>query len=121
MSFFQSLWWVYIPVSSRIQFCNNKIFDRNGDADQDVSTPADLMANISNRKSSTYSERKMFPYAVEDDLFMELIGKTRQMAVNKNKNHVWKNMTDMELLRSAGLYEKNLVTGQKVFKMTCFF
>lgn len=68
MSFFQSLWWVYIPVSSRIQFCNNKIFDRNGDADQDVSTPADLMANISNRKSSTYSERKMFPYAVEDDL-----------------------------------------------------
>ena len=42
------------------------------------------------------------------------------MAVNKNKNHVWKIMTDMELLRSAGLYEKNLVTGQKVFKMTCF-
>ena len=79
------------------------------------------MANISNRKSSTYSEPKMFPYAVEDDLCMELIGKTRQMAVNKNKNHVWKNMTDMELLRSAGLYEKNLVTGQKVFKMTCFF
>ena len=70
LSFFQSLWWVYIPVSSRIQFCNNKIFDRNGDADQDVSTPADLMANISNRKSSTYSERKMFPYAVEDDLCM---------------------------------------------------
>lgn len=64
---------------------------------------------------------RCFPYAVEDDLCMELIGKTRQMAVNKNKNHVWKNMTDMELLRSAGLYEKNLVTGQKVFKMTCFF
>lgn len=75
------------------------------------------------RKSSMIWDivRKMFPYAVEDDLCMELIGKTRQMAVNKNKNHVWKNMTDMELLRSAGLYEKNLVTGQKVFKMTCFF
>ena len=111
--------WVYVPVSSQIQFCNNKIFDRNGDADQDVSTSAELVANISNRKSSTYSERKLFPYAVEDDLCMELIGKARQMAVNKNKNHVWKNMTDMELLRSAGLYEKNLVTGQKGFNMAC--
>ena len=43
-----------------------------------------------------------------------------EIALNRNKNHVWKNMTDMELLRSAGLYEKNLVTGQKVFKMTFF-
>ena len=46
--------WVYIPVTSQIQFCNKRIFDRNEDADQDVSTSADLVANIFNRKSSTY-------------------------------------------------------------------
>ena len=38
--------WVYIPVSSQLQFCNNKIYDRNGDADLDISTSADLVANI---------------------------------------------------------------------------
>lgn len=79
--------WVYVPVTSQIEFCNGKIYDRNEDADQDVSTSADLVANISNRKSATYTERMIFPYATEDDLCMELIGKARQMAVNKYKEH----------------------------------
>lgn len=102
-----------------VQFCDNKIFDRNGDEDQNVSTSADLVANISSRKSSNYSERKLFPYATMDDLEVMLIGKARQMAVNKNPKHIWQGMNDMELLRSAGLYEKNLVTGQEGFNMAC--
>lgn len=52
--------WVYVPVSSQIEFCNNRIYDRNEDADQDVSTSADLVVNISSRKSATYTERKFF-------------------------------------------------------------
>ncbi|MCC8161605.1 MAG: putative DNA binding domain-containing protein [Lachnospiraceae bacterium] len=98
--------WVYVPVSSQIEFCDRKIFDRNEDADQDVSTSADLVANISSRKSSTYIERKTFPYADMDDLCVDLIGKARQMAVNRDKNHPWKDMDDADLLKSAGLYEK---------------
>ncbi len=111
--------WVYVPVTSQIQFCNMRIYDRNEDADQDVSTSADLVANISNRKSSTYIERKIFPYATMDDLRTELIGKARQMAVNRDKEHPWKDMTDMELLKSAGLYEKNRITGEEGFNMAC--
>lgn len=111
--------WVYVPVSSQIEFCDRKIFDRNEDADQDVSVSADLVANISNRKSSTYLERKIFPYAVMSDLCVDLIGKARQMAVNRDKNHPWKNMDDMELLKSAGLYERNRVTGEEGFNMAC--
>ncbi|MCD8010982.1 MAG: putative DNA binding domain-containing protein [Lachnospiraceae bacterium] len=111
--------WVYVPVSSQIEFCDKKIFDRNEDADQDVSTSADLVASISNRKSSTYIERKIFPYAEREDLSVDLIGKARKMAVNRDKNHPWKDMDDMELLRSAGLYEKNRVTGEKGLNMAC--
>lgn len=111
--------WVYVPVTSQIEFCNGKIYDRNEDADQDVSTSADLVANISNRKAATYTERMIFPYATEDDLCMELIGKARQMAVNKYKEHPWKNMTDMGLLKSAGLYEKDRKTGKEGYNMAC--
>lgn len=111
--------WVYIPVSSQIEFCNNKIYDRNEDADQDVSTSSDLVANICSRKSATYTERKIFPYATEDDLCMELIAKARQMAVNKYREHLWKNLTDMELLKSAGLYEKDRSTGEEGYNMAC--
>lgn len=111
--------WVYIPITSQIEFCNGRIYDRNEDADQDVSTSADLVANISNRKSATYTERMIFPYATEEDLCMELIGKARQMAVNKYKEHPWKNMSDMELLKSAGLYEKDRKTGKEGYNMAC--
>lgn len=92
--------WVYIPVSSQIEFCNGKIYDRNEDADQDVSTSADLVANISNRKSATYIERKIFPYATEDDLCMELIGRARQMAVNKKQG------SSLEKYDGYGTFEK---------------
>lgn len=109
--------WVYVPVSSQIQFCDGKIYDRNEDADQDISTSADLVANISRRKSSEYTERKIFPYATENHLCMDLIPKIRQMAVNKDKEHPWKNMSDMELLKSAGLYEEDMMTGKKGFNL----
>ncbi|WP_251205653.1 hypothetical protein [Acetatifactor aquisgranensis] len=111
--------WVYVPVSSHIEICCGKIYDRNGDADQDVTTSADLVANISNRKSAAYIERKIFPYAAEEDLCMDLVRKARQMAVNKFKDHPWGNMTDMELLRSAGLYEKDMESGKEGFNMAC--
>ncbi len=111
--------WVYVPVSSQIEFCNGKIYDRNEDADQDVSTSSDLVANISNRKSSAYIERKVFPYATMDDLCVDSIRKARRLAVNINKDHPWKDMEDMDILRSAGLYEKNRVTGEEGFNMAC--
>ena len=77
-----------------------------------MTTSADLVANISNRKSAAYIERKIFPYATEEDLCMDLVRKARQMAVNKFKDHPRGNMTDMELLRSAGLYEKDMESGK---------
>lgn len=77
------------------------------------------MANISNRKSATYTERTVFPYATEDDLCLDLVRKARQMAVNKYKEHPWKNMSDMELLKSAGLYEKDRKSGKEGYNMAC--
>ncbi len=85
----------------------------------DVTTSADFVENISNKKLATYIERKIFPYATEEDLCMDLIGKARQMAVNKFKDHLWDNMTDMEMLRSAGLYEKDMESGKEGFNMAC--
>lgn len=111
--------WVYVPMTSQLQMSGNKIYDRNEDADQDITSSVDLVANISNRKSSTYTERTLFPYASEDDLCMELVKKARQMAVNKNSEHPWKDMTDMELLKSAGLYERDRKTGKEGYNMAC--
>lgn len=100
-----------------MEFCNKRIWDRNGDADQDITNSVDLVANLYSRKSSSYYERKIFPYATTEHLRMDLLPRVRKMATSRRPDHPWKDMDDMELLRNAGLYEENLLTGEKGFNL----
>ena len=68
-------------------------------------------------KTGAFSENKLFPYATEDDLRMDLMPRVRRMVENKNAQHEWLKMTDHEIMISAGLYEKNLVTGEKGYNL----
>ena len=100
-----------------MEFCNKRIWDRNGDADQDITNSLNLVANLYNRKSSSYHERKIFPYAKTEHLRLDLLPRVRKMATSRRPDHPWKDMDDMELLRNAGLYEENLLTGEKGFNL----
>ncbi|MCL1918201.1 MAG: putative DNA binding domain-containing protein [Peptococcaceae bacterium] len=105
----------YIPVSSQIQSCSGRIYDRNEDGDFDITNSADLVAHLSIRKLNQFTEREVFPYATLDDLRLDLILQVKRMAVGRIPGHPWKDMTDMELFKSAGLYESDLRTGKKGF------
>ena len=109
--------WVYVPISSQVEFCDKRVWDRNGDADQDITNSVDLVANLYSRKSATYQERKIFPYATTEHLRMDLLPRVRNMATSKWPDHPWKDMDDMMLLRNAGLYEENILTGEKGFNL----
>jgi ATP-dependent DNA helicase RecG len=109
--------YVYVPVSSQVELCNGKIYDRSGDSDIDVTKSTDLAANLYARKSSLFSEREVFPYVTLDDLHLELIPRVKQMAVSRLQNHPWKDMADMELFKSAGLYEDDKRTGKRGFNL----
>ena len=109
--------WVYIPISSQVEIVSGRILDRNEDADQDITNSNDLVANLFRRKSADYHERKIFPYAKTDHLHMEYLSRIRNMARAKRDAHPWVEMDDMELLRSAGLYEENMLTGEKGFNL----
>jgi ATP-dependent DNA helicase RecG len=109
--------YVYVPVSPQVELCNGKIYDRSGDADIDVTKSTDLAANLYARKSSLFSEREVFPYATLDDLRLELVPRVKQMAVSRLQNHPWKDIDDMELFRSAGLYEDDKRTGKRGFNL----
>ena len=41
------------------------------------------------------------------------------MASNRTSNHPWSKMNNEEMLRSAGLYERNLETGKEGFNLAC--
>jgi ATP-dependent DNA helicase RecG len=113
------LLYAYIPVSSQIQSCSGRIYDRNEDGDFDITNSADLVAQLSIRKSSFYTEREIFPYVTENELRFELVEHARKMALSVNSDHPWKSLSPMELLKSAGLYDEDWRTGKKGFNLAC--
>jgi len=104
--------YIYVYSSSDVHKTSGKIFDRNEDGDYDITGNTSMISNMYIRKSSSYTENKIFSYATLDDLRLDLIEKVRKMAGNRIDNHPWVNMNDMELLRSVSLYEKDIQTGK---------
>ncbi len=105
---------IFIPPSSSVHSLNGKIFDRNGDGDFNITGRHSQIADIYRRKEKSYSENEIFPYATLDDLRIDLLEKVRIRAKNENSGtHPWMDMDDMSLLKSAGLYKKDISTGQE--------
>jgi len=112
------LLYTYVPVSSQMVMLGVKIFDRTEDADIDIARSVDLVANLARRKALDFTERQLFPYAAEKDLRLdELMPKVRRRAQLRNDKHPWITMSNMDIMRSAGLYEDDLKTGRKGFNL----
>ena len=107
----------FVPSSSAVVKCSGRIYDRNEDGDFDITDSPIQVENMYARKIGTFNEHKIFPYVEESDLKMELMPIVRRLVQNKNAEHEWLKMSDHELFVSAGLYEKDFVTGQKGFNL----
>ncbi|MGF7186603.1 ATP-dependent DNA helicase RecG [Desulfitispora alkaliphila] len=105
--------YIFVPESSQVHRCNGKIFDRNEDGDINITDNTNLVSGMYMRKQGTYTENRIFPFAELSELDSELLAKVRKMAANQKPNHPWKSMDDLELLKSAGLYLKDLQSGKE--------
>lgn len=102
----------YMPESSQVHRCNGKIYDRNEDGDLDITNHTQMVSELYHRKIITYSENKIYPYATIDDLRPDLLVKVRKIVNNLRKDHPWLSMNDMELIKSAQLYQTDLESGK---------
>ena len=102
--------YIFVPESSSVHSVNGKIFDRNGDGDFDITGRHSEVSNLYQRKQNSYSENRIFPYASLDDLCIELIDKVRARV---SREHPWREMDDLTLLKSAGLFKKDIRTGEE--------
>lgn len=109
----KTILYIFVPESSQVHRCNGKIFDRNEDGDMDITDNTNLVSGMYMRKQGTYTENRIFPFAEIAELKSELLIKVRKMATNERVNHPWKSMNDIELLKSAGLYLKDLQSGKE--------
>jgi ATP-dependent DNA helicase RecG len=111
--------YINIPEGSQVYKCDGKFYLRNHEGDYDITKNQNLVSNLFLRKSSTYSENRVFPYMTMEDLNEDVINKVRQMAVNRNKNHPWNTMDNLTLLKSASLYVKDYTTQKEGFTLAC--
>ena len=96
---------IYIRVPEGYQVCrhNGKIWDRSYEGDINITNNSELVYKIYSRKQSTYFVNKVYPNLDINCLEASVIEKARKMAISRNQNHLWRNMNDEELLRSANL------------------
>lgn len=108
---------VHIPPSAEVHSFKKVIYDRVDDADVKV-TATGAIAQMYIRKQNIYTEKKIYPYAKIDDLRLDLLPKIRIMAQNHaGGKHPWTSMDDQELFKSAGLYGRDIATGEEGFNL----
>ncbi len=103
---------IFIPESSQVHRCNGRIFDRNEDGDLDITDHTRPVAELYHRKQTTYSENKIYPFATLADLREDMIARVRKIVGLQRKDHPWLAMDDLELLKSAQLYQTDRKTGK---------
>ena len=111
------LLWVYVPPTSTVEKCANRIYDRNEDGDMDITDSPIQLQNMYNRKSNTYVEHKIFPYVSLDDLRLDLMNKVRNLVKSRKPDHDWLQMSDQDILKSAGLWEKDFSSGVQGYNL----
>ncbi len=109
--------YVVVPESSQVHSTNGRIFDRNRDGDFDITRQTEQVTQLYLRKQTTYSENRICPFIQLDDFRTDLFEKVRRLAKNERANHPWLNMTNEDLLRSAGLFRKDHFKGNSGFTL----
>ena len=93
---------IQIPPSTQVCRHRGRIFDRNHEADIDITNSVDMVYHLYARKSSSYFVNKVTGFQM-DDLRADLIDRAREMTRVRASDHPWRTMSDEAMLRSAGL------------------
>ena len=105
-----------VPNSPQMHSYKGSVYERRGDSDMVVRGSAPL-AELCIRKQGIFTEQRVFENVALDDLRDDLIDRARAMATAKRKDHPWGNMTNRQLVESAGFYGKDFATGKTGFNL----
>lgn len=109
---------VHVPPSVEVHTFKKDIYDRIDDSDVKIKSTG-AIAQMYIRKQNIYTEKKIYPYVSINDLRDDLFHLVRIRAKNssESQNHPWNDMTNEELLKSAGLYGTDHITGEKGYNL----
>lgn len=105
---------IWVPPTQGVFRFKGRVYDRLADADVVLKTDSQI-ASLYLRKNAIFTEQHIFPFLRLEDLDRELLAQCRKMATLRRPAHPWGSMDDMELLRSARLYTRDIETGEEGF------
>jgi len=113
----KTILYCYVPESSQVHSYLGKIYDRNQDGDFNISDNPDLVRQLHIKKQGSFSENTIYPYIELNDLREDLIQRARILTNNNRPGHPWMEMTDEQLLHSAGLWKKDWKSGEEGYTL----
>jgi ATP-dependent DNA helicase RecG len=109
---------VHVPPSVEVHTFKKDIYDRIDESDVKVKSTGSI-AQMYIRKQNIYTEKKIYPFVSINDLREDLFPLIRVRAINSSESqkHPWNDITNEELLKSAGLYGTDHITGEKGYNL----
>lgn len=107
---------IQVPQSSQVHRTAGKIYDRSDDGDFELREPQ-AIANLYNSKRNHFTECTIYPYVTIGDFDPTSIEKARNRIRSNNSSHPWLNLSDMDLMVKAGLWQSNPQTNTEGFTL----
>ena len=94
--------YIRVPVSQEVCRCNGRIYDRNHEADIDITHHSNEVFRLYARKQGSFFVNRVTGFGI-DALRHDLMERAREMTRVRNQEHPWRSMSDEAMLRSTGL------------------
>lgn len=108
---------IRVEESQYVHRFKHKYFDRNNEADTNVTDNPSLVASLFSRKDTLSYENWIVPMLELGDLDNTTFDYCRKLVIARNGTHAWIKLSNEELLKSCGLMAKDPVTGKIGIKM----
>ena len=112
----KTLIYAYVLQSSQVHATRGVVYDRSEDGDLKI-TDQERLSQLYLRKKGFYTESKVYPYLRFEDFRAALFPKIRNLVRSNRPDHPWLTMSDEELLRSAGLWRRDLQDGSEGYTL----
>lgn len=113
------LLYIFVPEGREVCQYKKAFWDRSYEGDINITKNQDLVYKLFARKRGESFVDRSYPALGMDFLDPMLIQKARKKAVARNKEHPWAEMSDEELLQTAGLMVVEPNSGKYGITIAC--
>ena len=108
--------YIQVPESSQVHKCNGEIYDRSSDGDFKLTNQKQI-EELYLRKSTYYTEGKIYNKIKFSEFNKELFPKVRNLILSRSPSHPWLSLNNEEIFKVSGLQRQDYITGEEGYTL----